>query len=454
MSKFNISFKGKKYSIDKSLLASEIASLEAVLSGLSSSGDDSGDDPGSSYALAPGLYRTGAIEMCESGDVDGAQAMLETSWDELVNKGEVVIRDGAVSVGVPMPELPEMNEYGFYFGVPYTLSEFFVSLIFYEDGSLYYSDPTGQTMLPAGTAQYGAGAVSMSSVGFPDGTFSSDGLQLYCMGTFVIGGSVAELNGDLVLPNDGTVTAVDNSIFHENFGMYVSGFGFANTSITGIYLPNSIVNIGESAFGSCSKLGSVIIRNGVTSIGCYAFVNCSSLVSIVIPDGITTISDSAFSGCSNLSDVVIGDDVTSIGCHAFSHCSSLVSIVIPDGVTTIGNNAFFDCSSLTGIDIPNGVTLIDFAAFAGCSSLVSIVIPDGITTISDSAFSGCSNLSDVVIGDDVTSIGKDVFSGDKFLNEIIFNGTMTQWNAISKDINWNYEVPATYVQCSDGQVTL
>ena len=37
---YNITFKGKNYSIDKSLLSSAIASLEATLSGMSSGGSD------------------------------------------------------------------------------------------------------------------------------------------------------------------------------------------------------------------------------------------------------------------------------------------------------------------------------------------------------------------------------------------------------------------------------
>ena len=40
------------------------------------------------------------------------------------------------------------------------------------------------------------------------------------------------------------------------------------------------------------------------------------------------------------------------------------------------------------------------------------------------------------------------------LTTIKFEGTIEQWNAITKGTNWKYGVPATYVQCSDGIVTL
>jgi hypothetical protein len=40
------------------------------------------------------------------------------------------------------------------------------------------------------------------------------------------------------------------------------------------------------------------------------------------------------------------------------------------------------------------------------------------------------------------------------LAEINFVGTTEQWGAITLGNRWNNYVPATYVQCSDGQVAL
>jgi hypothetical protein len=39
------------------------------------------------------------------------------------------------------------------------------------------------------------------------------------------------------------------------------------------------------------------------------------------------------------------------------------------------------------------------------------------------------------------------------LTSITFEGTMEEWNNVSIE-NWYSDVPATHVQCSDGQVTL
>jgi hypothetical protein len=81
--------------------------------------------------------------------------------------------------------------------------------------------------------------------------------------------------------------------------------------------------------------------------------------------------------------------------------------------------------------IPNSVTSIGEVAFYKCTGLTSIIIPNSVTSIRDEAFYSCSGL-----------------------NSITYEGTQEQWNAVSQGIAWNYKVPATYVQCSDGQVTL
>ena len=111
--------------------------------------------------------------------------------------------------------------------------------------------------------------------------------------------------------------------------------------------------------------------------------------------------------------------------------STLKTIVLPNSITSIGNRALGWCSSLISVTIPNSVTSIGADSFVGCSSLTSIIIPGGVTLIDNHAFNNCSSLT-----------------------SITFEGTIEQWNAITKGSNWNRNVPATYVQCSDGQVAL
>ena len=208
------------------------------------------------------------------------------------------------------------------------------------------------------------------------------------------------------------------------------------------------------------KEGSVYLANGT-------FMYCSiyGTTMLVSPTAITFNSNddgtcSVTQGNGYIGGQVVipayspdkGDSVTTIGAEAFRDCTKLTSVVIPDSVTSIGEEAFQNCG-LASVVIPDSVTSIGNKAFQNCG-LASVVIGDGVTNISDFAFYYCFNLTSVVIPDSVNIISGYAFSGCQLLTDIIFNGTTAQWDTIEKNYCWNDDVPATYVQCSDGQVSL
>ena len=189
----------------------------------------------------------------------------------------------------------------------------------------------------------------------------------------------------------------------------------------------------------------------------YILTNTPELangVKLMIGDSVTFIGDYAFRNCRSLTSITIPNSVTSIGNCAFANCNSLVNITIPDSVTNIGNHAFDYCTSLSNITIPDSVTSINDYAFADCRSLVNITIPDSVKSIGTYAFLRCESLTSVTISNSVTNIGSSAFYDCESLTNFTFEGTIAQWNAITFDSHWNDNVPATYVQCTDGQVPL
>lgn len=134
------------------------------------------------------------------------------------------------------------------------------------------------------------------------------------------------------------------------------------------------------------------------------------------------------------------------------------NIVIPTtykggAVVGIDKLGFYDCPNLTAVTIPNSVNSIGKESFTNCISLESITIPNSVTSLSIGTFSFCTSLTSVTIPNSVTSID-DAFYYCTSLININYEGTMVQWNAISLNRNWNYQVPATEVICSDGVVPL
>ena len=131
---------------------------------------------------------------------------------------------------------------------------------------------------------------------------------------------------------------------------------------------------------------------------------------------------------------------------------SVVTPYVADGFgANIVSNTYENGKGVIKFD--NSVTRIGNEAFGG-TFLSSITIPNSVTSIGNAAFSWCSTLTSFTVPNSVTSIGWSTFEYCSDLTSIAFEGTMEEWNNINKGNIWNYEVPATYVKCSDGQVEL
>ncbi len=233
----------------------------------------------------------------------------------------------------------------------------------------------------------------------------------------------------------------------------------------------SLNSDGESytvvGIGTCTDtdviLPSIYNDKPVTAIGYEAFGFNSTLTSIVIPNGVTVLEDSAFCGCVNLKSVVFPEGLMSIGDGAFQVCFSLESVLIPESVTYIGGIAFRNCPSLKSIVVAAGNTvyhssnncLIETESKLLLQGTSNSVIPtDGsVTSIRKDAFYNCNELTSIVIPDCVNSIGECAFEECISLTEITYEGTMEQWNAIDKGMEWDNNTGSYVIHCTDGDIS-
>lgn len=130
----------------------------------------------------------------------------------------------------------------------------------------------------------------------------------------------------------------------------IAKVAFASSCIERIVLPDSVTQIGESAFSNCSKLKSIMLPKGITSLPDSLFSGCTVLEEIGIPESVKALGKAVFSGCSALKEVTIPSPVVVIPDEAFSGCVMLEKITIPAGVAAIGENAFKDCTALKTVN--------------------------------------------------------------------------------------------------------
>ncbi|HWD18233.1 MAG TPA: leucine-rich repeat protein [Verrucomicrobiae bacterium] len=139
----------------------------------------------------------------------------------------------------------------------------------------------------------------------------------------------------------------------------------------GYAITNGAISVNSStALGGPLIIPASMASLPVTSIGDNAFAD-GAFTSVAIPDSVTNIGGSAFANCVNLSSVTIGHAVTTIGFFAFGN-SGLTNVTIPDSVRDIEQGAFFECGGLATATIGSGVTNIEVDAFLACPSLASV----------------------------------------------------------------------------------
>lgn len=128
-----------------------------------------------------------------------------------------------------------------------------------------------------------------------------------------------------------------------------------------------------SVFSKNNFEGKLIIDESVKNIGQFAFSTCTGLNNVIIPNSVTNIEGYAFSNCTQLENVDMSNSVINIGMKSFSGCVGLTGINIPDSVTYIGMYAFQTCSSLATLYIPSSVVTTEAGSLVeGCSSNLEI----------------------------------------------------------------------------------
>lgn len=211
-----------------------------------------------------------------------------------------------------------------------------------------------------------------------------------------------------ILEVTGQLNSADMLLLKDNFPDLIS-LNLKHTNITAIpdyqfryryyirniVLPDSLENIGQSAFYRCNDLQEIVIPEKVKSVNDYTFYDCYQLKKVSFPPTLEAIKYHAFANAHMLSDLILPDSLNQLGEYAFYYNYELDSLIIPQKVTAIQYAAFHDCRKLKYVKFPDKLTLIRNYAFQNCP-IDTLIFPTTLQTIEGYAFQLNTSLKHIV----------------------------------------------------------
>lgn len=260
--------------------------------------------------------------------------------------------------------------------------------------------------------------------------------------------------------------------------------------LTDFIVPNHITAIEEGAFSGCVNLKTITLPNTIKTIEAETFNFCISLEQIVLPNSIEEIKRSAFDDCYQLTSITIPDSVVDIDHTAFYGCSRLVEIInysnfdfnnyyinnniriFHQGESLIKNVDGFKFITIDNVNylisyvgkdekivLPeyygnSKYELLPYCSLAyltnyGYPSLINvkeIVIPDTINSIPAATFQSSRALTKVTLPKTISSIGGQI-GRDTSISDIYYLGTENEWNNITFENDWKYDIGNATVHC-------
>lgn len=242
-------------------------------------------------------------------------------------------------------------------------------------------------------------------------------------------GSQVELLPDYFVANSKiTQINIPESVVSIGYRAFYNCDGFSSLTI-----PVNVTHMGAGAFGSCygvtsltwnaiscpgngdletSNINTVVIGDQVEMLPSY-FVRYSQISSVSFPASVKQISDRAFEGC-NLPNLLIPETIESIGPYAFSDCY-ITNLIW--NAEYCDNNGDMNNGEITQVTIGDKVKILPHHFCYG-SQITSVSVPSTVDTIGNMALRACDNLVNITVASANTH-----FDSRNNCNAIIEKGT-------------------------------
>lgn len=206
-------------------------------------------------------------------------------------------------------------------------------------------------------------------------------------------------------------------------------------------IPSSVNKLGSDIENKTVK--TLTLSKNITEIPEYFFYYNSVLEKLNIPadSKLISIKNYSFYNCKSLKEIYIPKSVREISNYAFDF---IEKIFIDD----LGEYCKIDLSKYS-FDALNGNRFNTYDLYLKNTLLRNVIIPEDVLELKPYTFAG-ANLETITLPNTVKRFKSNSLIG--YFTSIIFNGTISEWRAITKDSN--SVKTGIYVQCSDGQIKL
>ena len=244
------------------------------------------------------------------------------------------------------------------------------------------------------------------------------------IGTTETTSNIQSINVSEEKPN---LASIDGNLYNKDLTTLIIYCSKKNV----VNLPNTVKNIGNNAFRGNVSVQQVTLHEGIESIGTYAFGR-TSVTELYLPNSLKNISTYMFadgdfkvSTSEDNPNYTIVDETYILSKDQktlVAVTKDLVNYNIPNTVETIGDNAFYAKYKYTEIILPSSLKTIEIKAFDNSTKLQKIEIPSSIESIATSAFSRCNSLTQIVIDKKEGDISGAPWGCPYGLRAIIWNG--------------------------------
>ena len=193
-----------------------------------------------------------------------------------------------------------------------------------------------------------------------------------------------------------------------------------------------VETVADSLFLNKSFIKNIVVPNGITNLGNEAFKG-TSISEIFIPNSVISIGAGLLENCNSLTFVNYNTSIKDIPASMFADCSQLENIIFLSSVQSVGEKAFYNCTSLKDFEFLKDTTQIDSYAFYHTGA-EQIVLSDSLESIPDYSFAQCQNLQRVSIPSSVNYISPTAFDGDANLTIVCEYNSYAHNYAVEKNI--------------------